>query len=657
MTAGPVPHLGPHVANHSTDVDRFVGRSLGRRRYAVVARIAQGGMATVYRAHDRQLDRVVAVKVPRPDFARDRAFCEQFRREARAAARLAHPNVVAVHDSGEERGLPWIVMEYVDGQTLRALLEARGRLDLETTAELLGEVADALDHAHRHGIAHLDVKPENVLITTDSVKVADFGLARAAHGTRDHAPAGTAQYCAPEVLRGGAVDGRADVYSLGVVAYECLTGRAPFSGADVGQVTWQVLHGRVPTPSRLVQSIPERADAAVWQATEPDPARRFNRASELAAAIGAPRRRVDQALLAAPPPPASPAPPPARLDTVVAPPARADTTVGVADARAPSPAVWPGTDGRRVPSRPTTGQVPRPRPRPRPARRRRGGWLAVLLALAVLLPGGALLWDNVVAPALPAPNLVGQDLKRATRILRDGHLKVSVAQAVASATVQKGKVAEQSPPAGSSVRRWSTVRLTPSLGIIVPPLKGQSPAKAGAALDNLGLRWHQVLTPSLTVPVGQVAGTRPKAGTPVGGDQRVDLLVSTGKPRAQVPGVKGQPVDQALAALRGAHLEPRTVKVFDASAPAGQVVAVNPPPGLTVSWGTTVQVYVSKGPDLVVVPDVRGRPRGQAEALLRAAGLRWQYSFGLGGSVVRQDPNQGEKVPRDSTVKLTVNFL
>ncbi|HZD67466.1 MAG TPA: serine/threonine-protein kinase, partial [Actinomycetes bacterium] len=294
------------MAKHSTDVDRLVGRTLGRRRYAVVARIAQGGMATVYRAHDRQLDRVVAVKVPRPEFVRNRAFCEQFRREARAAARLAHPNVVAVHDSGEERGLPWIVMEYVDGQTLRALLDARGRLDLETTAEVLGEVADALDHAHRHGIAHLDVKPENVLITSDSVKVADFRLARAAQGARDHALAGTAQYCAPEVLRGGVVDGRADVYSLGVVAYECLTGRAPFSGSDASHVSWQVLHSRVPIPSRSLRGVPQTADAAVWRATEPDPARRFGRASELAAAIGAPRRRVDQALLATSAPQAPP---------------------------------------------------------------------------------------------------------------------------------------------------------------------------------------------------------------------------------------------------------------------------------------------------------------------------------------------------------------
>jgi beta-lactam-binding protein with PASTA domain/tRNA A-37 threonylcarbamoyl transferase component Bud32 len=648
------------VAKRSTDVDRLVGRTFGRRRYAVVARIAQGGMATVYRAHDRQLDRVVALKVPRPAFARDRAFCEQFRREARAAARLAHPNIVAVHDSGEERGLPWMVMEHVDGQTLRALLEARGRLDLETTAELLGEVADALDHAHRHGIAHLDVKPENVLITSDSVKVADFGLARAAQGARDHALAGTAQYCAPEVLRGGAVDGRADVYSLGVVAYECLTGRAPFRGDDVGQITWQVLHSRVPSPSRSVPGIPEMADAAVRRATEPDPARRFVRASELAVAIGAPRRRVEQALLATTPLAAPPAPLASSLETtVVAPPSRAadtraaDTRAGVLDGSAPASAGW------RAPPRPTTGQVPRPRP-PRHARRsggRRGGGWVVLVLLAVLLSGGALLWDNVVAPAVPAPNLVGQDLDRARDTLRRSHLKVTVAKPVASPTVPEGMVAEQSPGPGASVRRGSTIRLMPSLGIILPSLKGQEPARAGAALDNLGLQWRAVPAPSLTVAAGLVAGTRPKPGTPIGRDQQVEVLVSTGKPQVQVPGVNGRPADQAREALRAAHLEPHTVKVFDASAPAGQVIAVNPPPGQTVTWGTEVQVYVSKGPELMVVPDVVGEPRAGAEALLRAAGLRWEYSFGLGGRVVDQDPKPGEKAPRDSTVRLIVNFL
>ena len=156
------------MAKHLIDVDRLVGRSLGRR-YELVAQIARGGMAIVYRAHDRQLDRVVAVKVPRPEFASDPAFSEQFRREALAAARLSHPNIVAVHDSGAERGLPWIVMEYVPGQTLRDLLNRVGRLDVETTAELVGGVAEALDHAHHAGIAHLDMKPENVLLTSESV--------------------------------------------------------------------------------------------------------------------------------------------------------------------------------------------------------------------------------------------------------------------------------------------------------------------------------------------------------------------------------------------------------------------------------------------------------------------------------------------------------
>jgi serine/threonine protein kinase len=159
------------LARHTADLDALVGRTLGRRRYEVVARIAQGGMAIVYRGHDRQLDRVVAIKVPRPEFARDRGFSDQFRREARTAARLSHPNVVAVYDSGEERGLPWIVMEHVSGRTLREVLDSQRRLSPQSTAELLGPVADALDHAHHAGVVHLDVKPENLLLTSETVKV------------------------------------------------------------------------------------------------------------------------------------------------------------------------------------------------------------------------------------------------------------------------------------------------------------------------------------------------------------------------------------------------------------------------------------------------------------------------------------------------------
>ena len=322
------------MARHTADLDALVGRTLGRRRYEVVARIAQGGMAIVYRGHDRQLDRVVAIKVPRPEFARDRGFSEQFRREARTAARLSHPNVVAVYDSGEERGLPWIVMEHVSGRTLREVLDSQRRLSPETTAELLGPVADALDHAHHAGVVHLDVKPENLLLTSETVKVADFGLVRAA-AQRGHgqALAATVHYCAPEVLRGGVVDGRADVYALGVVAWECVERPAAVRGRRPP--------GRPAAPGRpgaaavagAPAGIPEPFDVAVTRATDPDPTRRFLRASDFAAAIGAPRRRrVDEAL---------------RATTLLA-PTGPDTTAGWAAAAGAA-----GRHGR--PSAPTTG--------------------------------------------------------------------------------------------------------------------------------------------------------------------------------------------------------------------------------------------------------------------------------------------------------------
>ncbi|HET9292123.1 MAG TPA: protein kinase, partial [Actinomycetes bacterium] len=318
------------MARNTADLDALVGRTLGRRRYEVVARIAQGGMAIVYRGHDRQLDRVVAIKVPRPEFARDRGFSDQFRREARTAARLSHPNVVAVYDSGEERGLPWIVMELVSGRTLRDLLDSQRQLSPETTAELLGPVADALDHAHHAGVVHLDVKPENLLLTSETVKVADFGLVRAA-AQRGHgqALAATVHYCAPEVLRGGVVDGRADVYALGVVAWECVSGRPPFEG-DPRQVVQQHLGGRVPPPSRVVGGISEPFDTAVARATDPDPTRRFLRASDFAAAMGAPRRRrVDETLRA----------------TTTLPPGGADTTTGWAPAAGAAGASGAATQG------------------------------------------------------------------------------------------------------------------------------------------------------------------------------------------------------------------------------------------------------------------------------------------------------------------------
>jgi eukaryotic-like serine/threonine-protein kinase len=658
------------LARHTADLDALVGRTLARRRYEVVARIAQGGMAIVYRGHDRQLDRVVAIKVPRPEFARDRGFSEQFRREARTAARLSHPNVVAVYDSGEERGLPWIVMEHVDGRTLRDLLDSQRHLSPETTAELLGPVADALDHAHHNGVVHLDVKPENVLLTSETVKVADFGLVRAA-AQRGHgqALAATVHYCAPEVLRGGVVDGRADVYALGVVAWECVCGRPPFEG-EPRQVVGQHLGGRVPPPSAAVGGVPEPFDAAVSRATDPDPTGRFLRASDFAAAMGAPRRRrVDEALRAtalvpepgpdtgagwAPAAGAAAAP----TEGLAAPGPRAETrsldgwpTVAGGATRPPPP----GPPQAPLRPRPTTGRVPKTRVDR--AKGRRGRILAALLVVGLLAVGLATRAGGLLGGSVRVPEVVGLEVAEATRDLQDRGLRVQVGGPVASDHVAEGLVATQSVAGGEKARRRDTVMLRPSLGITLPDLARRPAGSATGRLRELGIPYRQEQATSLTIPRGGVIGTRPKRGTPVKADQVVTVVVSVGKPQVEVPEVAGRGVRRATGELTDAHLRVRAVLVFDDDVRRNRVVGTDPGPGTRVAWGSTVTLRVSKGPDLVEVPEVVGLPKDEAERRLREAGLGWSYVLPLGSNVVDQSPEPGERAKRGSEVRLLLNLL
>jgi eukaryotic-like serine/threonine-protein kinase len=670
VSAGRRPILGLTLARNTADLDALVGRTLGRRRYEVVARIAQGGMAIVYRGHDRQLDRVVAIKVPRPEFARDRGFSDQFRREARTAARLSHPNVVAVYDSGEERGLPWIVMELVSGRTLRDLLDSQRRLSPETTAELLGPVADALDHAHHAGVVHLDVKPENLLLTSETVKVADFGLVRAA-AQRGHgqALAATVHYCAPEVLRGGVVDGRADVYALGVVAWECVSGRPPFEG-DPRQVVQQHLGGRVPPPSRVVGGIPEPFDTAVAQATDPDPTRRFLRASDFAAAMGAPRRRrVDETLRA----------------TTTLPPGGADTTTGwapAAGAAAASGAAtqglaghtqgaatrsldgWPVAGGARpVPPagppglrpRPTTGRMPKGRAAR--AKVGRGRLLAVLLVAGLLAVGVMTRGGGLFGGSVRVPEVVGLEVAEATQDLQSRGLQVRVGEPVASDSVHEGLVADQSVDGGEQARRRTTVVLRVSLGITMPDLVRQPAGAATATLRDLDIPVRRQEAASLAVPAGNVKATSPAKGKLLKPNQTVTLVVSTGRPNVQVPDVVGQRVGEAEAALAEAHLSSRVERVFDDNMPRGRVVGTDPGIGAPAPWGSAVLLRVSKGPDLVEVPDVTGLTRKEAEDRLRAAGLGWRYLFPVGSRVAAQRPGPGEQASRGSKVNLFLNPL
>jgi eukaryotic-like serine/threonine-protein kinase len=652
------------LARNTADLDALVGRTLGRRRYEVVARIAQGGMAIVYRGHDRQLDRVVAIKVPRPEFARDRGFSEQFRREARTAARLSHPNVVAVYDSGEERGLPWIVMEHVSGRTLRDLLDSQRRLSPETTAELLGPVADALDHAHHAGVVHLDVKPENLLLTSETVKVADFGLVRAA-AQRGHgqALAATVHYCAPEVLRGGMVDGRADVYALGVVAWECVAGRPPFEG-DPRQVVQQHLGGRVPPPSAAVGGVPQAFDEAVVRATDPDPTQRFLRASDFAAAIGAPRRRrVDETLRA----------------TTLVPPAGPDTTAAWAPAAGAATQGWAGQSETRslegwpaapdpatqlppaarpgsLRPRPTTGRVPKGRAAPTKGGGR-GRLLAALLVIGLLAVGLLTRAGGLLGGSVRVPEVVGLEVAEATRDLQDRGLRVRVGEAVASDHVHEGLVATQSLAGGERARRRDLVVLQPSLGITLPDLTKRPAGAATGRLEELDIRYRRTDQPSLTVPRGSVVATRPAGGSLLKDGQVVTVVVSSGRPKVTVPDVAGRPTGAARAILAEVHLQARVERVFDDNLPQGRAVDTDSGAGARAAWGSTVVLRISKGPDLVEVPDVVGLSRQEASDRLRAAGLNARFVLPVGDRVVQQSPRGGEKAKRGSDVRLLPNLL
>lgn len=659
------------MAKHTAAVDRLIGRTLGRR-YELVSHIARGGMATVYRAHDRQLDRVVAVKVPRPEFARDRRFSAQFRREARAAARLGHPNIVAVYDSGEERGLPYIVMEFVNGRTLRQVLDTTEGLSPQATAEVIGSVAAALDHAHQAGVVHLDVKPENVLLTAEAIKVADFGLVRAVQGHAEHAPAGTIQYVAPEVLRGDPVDGRADVYSLGVVAYECLTGRPPFDGPDREQIAEAHLNDQVRPPSRVVPSVPPAVDHAVLLATDPDPARRFRRAGDFAEALGAPRRWLMDTAFGTPGSNGSRAQPghaAAGLD-------EAPTLDNQAAAPPPdrSPAHLADRDlGRGEPATITIarGTLPRttfPRsmepPHPLPRRHRARGlrraltFLVTLVVLIVALLG----WLFLNPAQTTVPDVTGLSPSIAKARLLAAGLRTSIGAPVPHRDVPEGMVAAQSPGGGDSSPRRAAVELRLSSGVPtvdLPDLAGETLEDASAALRRRGLHARVERVTNEEVDAGQVLRTEPPGPGVVEQGSPVTLVVSDGPPRVTLPELRGQPFLVARAQLVAAGIEVDREEVADDEVPEGMVVGTDPDAGEEVEPGSEVTVLVSTGPELVEVPDVRGRTREEAEEILDDAGLTAEipFPFGFGEEVIDQRPAPGEEVEPGSSVSLQLGFF
>ncbi|MEV5215120.1 Stk1 family PASTA domain-containing Ser/Thr kinase [Streptomyces albidoflavus] len=619
-------------------------------RYRVDALIAVGGMATVYRALDTRLDRVVALKVMHPELAADASFVERFIREARSVARLSHPNVVGVFDQGAEGAYVYLAMEYVPGCTLRDVLRERGALTPRAALDVLEPVLAALGAAHRAGFVHRDMKPENVLIGDDGrVKVADFGLVKAVDTVTNTTGAvlGTVSYLAPEQIEQDDVaDARVDVYACGVVLYEMLTGGRPHSGDSPAQLLYRHLNEDVPPPSAAVPHLGPELDRLVAVATSRAPEGRPEDAVALLALARDARAALDDAALDAVPPAAL------EGDRSIA----EDRTSVIP--RFSTPARPTDDDGVQRTSVLAAAPPEPPAPRRRLGNRRKGG-LAALVAVLLVLCVGAGVWYINSGQFTRVPPLLAKTEDEARQRLADAGLKVGGVDKAYSDTADRGTVTKTDPGTGERVRGNGSVNLTVSLGprkVTVPRVEGMALDKAKARLRDAGLEPGMVTRAfSDSVAKGEVVSTDPSAGTERRGGSAVALVVSKGAP-VEVPDVAGSSLQKATEALKEAGLKVSTAdeRIFSEHE-KGAVAAQSPKPGTELAKGGEVELTLSKGPDLVEVPDVTGQKEDEARKTLEGAGFKVDVSrWFFGDTVWDQSVEGGETAPRGSEITIRV---
>ncbi len=610
----------------------LLGRLLDGR-YRLDAFIARGGMATVYQATDTRLDRGVAVKVMSRALADDPDFVARFTREAKAAARVQVAEVVQVYDQGTDpgTGLAYLVMEHVRGITLRQFLQERGPQPPARAAALMEPVLRALAAAHAAGLVHRDIKPENVLVGDDGrVKVADFGLARAVESSNLTQTTGmligTVAYLAPEQVQSGSADARTDVYAAGVLFWELLTGTPPYAGQTPLSVAYQHVNEDVPPPSTAVADLPPALDELIVQATRRDPDARPADGGAFLTALQAVQRLL--------PDPGEPAGHPTLLvprpAAVSAPPLR--------------------TDQVRVSPKP---------PRPRRPRRRRGliALFVVLVLSLVALGSGYYLGSYRYTTA---PSVLTLSLQDAEARLAKAGLTDRQGPSEFSETVGAGLVLKQDPEPGGKVRKDGTVTLVLSKGPdrrTIPDVTGKDVATATTLLEGQGLKVSPQTTSqySATVAKDLVVTTSPGSGTKLRPGTVVRLVVSKGKEPVEVPDFTGRTQTEAERTLKALGFQVSATQEFSDQVAKGVVMAQDPKSG-TADRGSTISLTVSKGPDVVTVPDVRGKQEDAARTQLEALGLKVKVSrFPQGpGNVVSQDPQGGKVVKRGASVRLYV---
>ncbi|MGH3039388.1 MAG: Stk1 family PASTA domain-containing Ser/Thr kinase [Gaiellaceae bacterium] len=635
-------------------------------RYRIVRKLGSGGMANVYLAEDEDLGRRVAIKILNERYAEDDLFIERFRREAKSAAGLSHPNIVSIYDRGEAEGTYYIAMEVIEGRSLKELILTRGALPIGTAISYSKQLLEALGFAHRHGIIHRDIKPHNVLVSADQqakpneprLKVTDFGIARhsASQMTEAGSIMGTAQYLSPEQARGAPVTAASDLYSAGIVLYEMLSGKVPFTGDSAIEIAMKHVNDVPPPPSSLRPEIPFELDQIVLRALAKDPGDRYQTAEEFIEDLereeaGLPLSRATAATAAA----------------LLAGSATGEATELLSES--PTRVVTTPPPPPSAPTRPPDYPPASPYDEPPKRRRRWVPWL--LIALLIAAAGLAGWWAyNQIQEQLEERAPVGVPLveglreEQAIELIEEAGLDAEVEQQ-ASTDVDDGVVIEQSPREGTQVAPGSTVTITVSSGprrVEVPGLVGLSYEEAVDALDEVGLEPQRVNVFSQR-PVGQVVNQNPKEGQRVDEGTEVEVRVSRGVRQVQVPDILGQSESSARDELDTAGLNVAVTQAPSDTTPEGLVSAQSPGAGSQVDQGATVQITISTGPELVTVPDVVGDPRLDARAAIRAGDLRSTVVFqdvidpAQDDIVLDQDPGGGSQAPPGSTVTIVVGRL
>ena len=649
--------------------DPLIGRLIDQR-YRVTRRLARGGMATVYVAQDERLERPVALKVMHPHLAESDDFVERFHREARAAARIVHPGVVSVFDQGVVSGQGFLVMELIDGTNLRALLNAQGAFTIPQALRYTTDILEALRAAHRMGVIHRDIKPENILVPTDGpAKVADFGLARAVSEGSTSATGnmlGTVAYIAPEIALTTEANARSDLYSVGIMLYEMLTGAVPWADESPLQIASHHVSEDVPSPSATLPWIPREIDDLVAALTARNPANRCadasdaldlvaraaasipfdiaNRRAEVAredSRSGSEATALNTEVMPTQLTQAMPVPTAAAVTTATAlPAATAVTTVHTSTST----------------ETPSAGELPA-------KMSTRAILLAVIAFLLIVAAsfGGSWWWTEYGPGSyLTMPTTTGRNLADVQADLGAIGLASSVEEEF-SDDVQSGIVTHSDPDGGSSVHKSTNVQLYVSKGIDmkdVPNVVGKGQDEASRTLTDAGLALGAVTDAySEDVPPGQVISQSVAAGTSLAHDSTVDVVLSKGREPRTVPTLTGKGASAAKSSIEALGLVASPTEAYSDTVPEGQVISQQTREGSTVYRGDSVSYTVSKGPEMVTVPDVVGLQRQEARNKLEGAGLTVQEDLILGGffnTVRSSDPAGGSKVKKGSTVTISV---